>query len=56
MNPRLALLQPYPFEKLRALFAQVTPDPVKRPISLSIGEPRHPTPRLIVDALRAAEA
>ena len=55
MNPRLDLLQPYPFEKLRALFAQVTPDPGKRPISLSIGEPRHPTPRLIVDALRAAE-
>lgn len=55
MNPRLALLQPYPFEKLRALFAQVTPDASKRPISLSIGEPRHPTPRLIVDALRAAE-
>jgi N-succinyldiaminopimelate aminotransferase len=55
VNPRLALLQPYPFEKLRALFAQVTPDASKRPISLSIGEPRHPTPRLIVDALRAAE-
>ena len=55
MNPRLALLQPYPFEKLRALFAQVTPDASKRPISLSIGEPRHPTPRLVVDALRAAE-
>ena len=38
-----------------AKFAQVTPDPAKRAISLSIGEPRHPTPRLIVDALRAAE-
>ncbi len=53
VNPRLALLQPYPFEKLRALFAGVTPDPAKRPISLSIGEPRHPTPRLVVDALLA---
>lgn len=53
MNPRLALLQPYPFEKLRALFAGVTPDPAKRAISLSLGEPRHPTPRLIVDALLA---
>ncbi len=53
MNPRLDLLQPYPFEKLRALFADVTPDPAKRAISLSIGEPRHPTPRLILDALVA---
>ena len=35
VNPRLALLQPYPFERLRALFAGVTPDPAKRAISLS---------------------
>ena len=54
MNPRLGLLSPYPFEKLRALFAGVTPDAAKRPISLSLGEPRHPTPRLIVEALDAA--
>ena len=54
MNPRLDLLQPYPFEKLRALFAGVTPDPAKRAISLSLGEPRHPTPRLILDALVAS--
>jgi N-succinyldiaminopimelate aminotransferase len=53
VNPRLDLLQPYPFEKLRALFAGVTPDPAKRAISLSLGEPRHPTPRLILDALVA---
>ena len=44
VNPRLSLLQPYPFERLRALFAGVTPNPAKRAISLSIGEPRHPTP------------
>jgi len=54
VNPRLDLLQPYPFEKLRALFADVTPDPAKRAISLSLGEPRHPTPRLILDALVAS--
>ncbi|MCC7325485.1 MAG: succinyldiaminopimelate transaminase [Burkholderiales bacterium] len=53
LNPRLALLQPYPFEKLRALFAGVEANPAKRAISLSIGEPKHPTPRLIVDALVA---
>jgi len=53
VNPRLDLLQPYPFEKLRALFAGVTPDPAKRAISLSLGEPRHPTPRVILDAMVA---
>jgi N-succinyldiaminopimelate aminotransferase len=53
VNPRLALLQPYPFERLRELFAAVTPNPAKRAISLSIGEPRHPTPRLMLDAMTA---
>jgi N-succinyldiaminopimelate aminotransferase len=51
MNPRLQALQPYPFEKLRALFAGVTPNPALAPISLGIGEPRHPTPDLIKLAL-----
>ena len=51
MNPQLALLQPYPFERLRALFAGVTPTTAQTPISLSIGEPRHPTPQFIRDAL-----
>jgi N-succinyldiaminopimelate aminotransferase len=46
-------LQPYPFERLRALFAGVTPSPAKHAISLAIGEPRHPTPRLVLDALCA---
>ncbi|MGH8798615.1 MAG: succinyldiaminopimelate transaminase [Casimicrobiaceae bacterium] len=53
MNPQLALLQPYPFERLRRLLAGVTPDAAKKPISLSIGEPRHPTPQFIRDALAA---
>jgi N-succinyldiaminopimelate aminotransferase len=51
MNPRLGLLQPYPFERLRRLLNGVTPDPALSGINLSIGEPKHPTPRLIVDAL-----
>ncbi|MEP7330149.1 MAG: aminotransferase class I/II-fold pyridoxal phosphate-dependent enzyme, partial [Betaproteobacteria bacterium] len=51
MNPRLASLQPYPFEKLRALMAGVVPPPAKKAISLSIGEPKHATPQLIIDAL-----
>jgi N-succinyldiaminopimelate aminotransferase len=54
LNPQLALLQPYPFERLRHLFAGVTPNAAVAPINLSIGEPRHPTPQFIRDALAAA--
>ena len=48
VNPRLAQLQPYPFERLRALFATVQA-PARTPIRLSIGEPQHPTPQLLLD-------
>jgi len=51
VNPLLDKLQPYPFEKLRQLFAGVTPNPALRPISLGIGEPKHPTPPFIRQAL-----
>mgnify|MGYP000042824263 CR=1 FL=1 len=44
MNPLLAKLQPYPFERLKQLFAAVTPNPDLKPISLGIGEPKHDTP------------
>ncbi|MDQ1314063.1 MAG: N-succinyldiaminopimelate aminotransferase [Pseudomonadota bacterium] len=53
MNPRLEQLHPYPFQKLRELFAGVTPNPGLAPVNLSIGEPRHPTPQFIKDALVA---
>jgi len=53
VNPRLRALQPYPFERLRALNAAIVPNPAKRALNLSIGEPRHPTPQLILDALAA---
>jgi len=56
MNPLLSRLQPYPFERLRLLHADVTPNPAYRPISLGIGEPRHATPQLIKDALTASLA
>jgi N-succinyldiaminopimelate aminotransferase len=49
MNSRLQQLQPYPFEKLRALLAGLTPAPT--PIRLSIGEPQHPTPAFIGQAI-----
>jgi len=51
MNPLLQKLQPYPFERLRQLFAGVTPPADLRPISLGIGEPKHPTPAFIEKAL-----
>ena len=50
MNPNLNSLQAYPFERLRQLFATVTPNPAYAPISLGIGEPRHATPKLIKGA------
>jgi N-succinyldiaminopimelate aminotransferase len=54
MNHRFAQLHPYPFEKLRQLTADITPSPAHRPISLGIGEPKHATPALIEDAIRAS--
>jgi len=54
MNPLLSLLQPYPFERLRQLFANITPNPAYTPISLGIGEPKHATPAFIQQALCAA--
>ncbi len=54
MNPLLGRLQPYPFEKLRALLEGVTPNPALRPISLQIGEPKHATPELVKAALAAS--
>jgi len=50
-NPLLERLQPYPFEKLRALIGGHTPNAALKPINLSIGEPKHPTPALVKEAL-----
>jgi len=51
MNPNLDQLQPYPFEKLRQLFEGLSPPQDKAPISLSIGEPRHPSPAFVLEAV-----
>jgi len=56
VNPHLSELQPYPFEKFRQLLAGVTPPAHLREIRLSIGEPQHPTPAFIREALTAALA
>jgi N-succinyldiaminopimelate aminotransferase len=50
MNPLLDRLQPYPFERLRALMAGARP-PSATPIRLSIGEPQHATPGVVREAL-----
>ena len=51
MNSNLDRLQPYPFEKLRQLFEDLTPPQDKAPIALSIGEPRHPSPAFVLEAV-----
>ncbi len=51
MNNALDTLQPYPFEKLRALLAGVQPAAGKTPIALSIGEPKHASPAFVAQAL-----
>ncbi|MCS6765322.1 MAG: succinyldiaminopimelate transaminase [Candidatus Protistobacter heckmanni] len=51
MNPFLSKLQLYPFTRLRGLIADVKPNPGLSPISFGIGEPRHPTPEFVKQAL-----
>lgn len=53
MNPGLENCHAYPFEKLTQLLEGVTIDPNKSAISLAIGEPKHPTPEFILDALKS---
>ena len=52
MNPDLDLLQAYPFEKLRTLFRDITPNPRLAPITLGMGEPQHPAPDFVVARLQ----
>jgi N-succinyldiaminopimelate aminotransferase len=51
MNPSLSLLKPYPFERLRALLANSKPSAYHPLIGLQIGEPRHPAPQFVEQAL-----
>ena len=53
MNEALNLLQPYPFEKLRALLAGAQPPAEKKAIALSIGEPKHRSPAFVAETLAA---
>lgn len=49
MNPLLGKLKEYPFERLRALLAGAIPPKGLKPISMSIGEPRHPAPQIVLE-------
>jgi N-succinyldiaminopimelate aminotransferase len=49
MNPDMSQLQPYPFERLAQLFADVERPAALSAIALSIGEPRHATPGFITE-------
>jgi len=51
MNPDLNKLQPYPFEKLAKLKAEVTPLAELAHIALSIGEPKHSSPQFVAEEL-----
>ncbi len=51
MNENLNLLQPYPFQRLRDLFVGIEPNTQYNPVNLSIGEPKHETPRIIQQSL-----
>ena len=53
MNPGLASLQPYPFEKLAQLKQGLLPPANISAIDLSIGEPKHKTPEFILDEIKA---
>ncbi len=50
MNSSLSLLHPYPFEKLNKLFQDITPADLPL-IPLSIGEPKHPAPEFVKQAI-----
>ena len=54
MNPDLARLLPYPFERLAELTRGIAPAAGRSPIRLTIGEPRHAPPAFVLEALAAA--
>jgi N-succinyldiaminopimelate aminotransferase len=52
MNPDLNKTQPYPFERLAALKAGVTPPKHLAHIALSIGEPKHAPPPFVLEVIK----
>lgn len=56
LNPRLQALSDYPFDRLRALLGRVEPPAGLAPLVLSVGEPRHPPPPVVREAINGAAA
>ncbi len=54
MNPNLARLNPYPFDRLNQLLQTVTPAD-QRFISLAMGEPQHEPPEFLIDFLKQGD-
>ena len=55
MNERLNQLQPYPFERLNELLANVTPTTDEDFISLALGEPKHRAPEFLIESYSKTE-
>jgi N-succinyldiaminopimelate aminotransferase len=55
LNPRLESLSDYPFRRLAKLLAPIEPPPGRTPVDLALGQPMHPVPSLMIEALRANE-
>jgi aspartate/methionine/tyrosine aminotransferase len=53
LNPRLHDLSDYMFRRLALLLEGVPPAPGRAPLDLSIGQPMHPVPELLVETLQA---
>ncbi len=52
MNPSLALLKPYPFERLGALKKGINANGKLKHIALSIGEPKHQPPEFVAQVIK----
>ena len=51
MNPLIQSLHPYPFQKLAELIEGLSPNPEKPLIKLTIGEPQHEAPAIVLETL-----
>ncbi len=51
LNPRLATLPEYPFDRLRQLLCDIAPPMDAEEISLSVGEPQHPPPAFVTEVM-----
>ncbi|WP_274584146.1 succinyldiaminopimelate transaminase [Neisseria leonii] len=54
MNSHLNALLPYPFARLLEAMQDIAPPAARQPVPLHIGEPKHPTPAVIIEALTAS--